>query len=180
MVIQQWSKQRFHPRLRHPSLDFFFFKFIGKMLNFSVKTRDYSLTSWPEFSVIIHWQNKPFRTHTLKTSQSRSSCVHANSCLKCWRKRFLELETSGTQLAAVDQHSHRWPCCVIVRRPLLERESWRILLHSVDTDLDDESRVFIVDVPYNRLLSVTSLSSVWAAAPSAGLYLLPLVYTLKR
>jgi hypothetical protein len=49
MVIQQWSKQSFHPHhpgcLRHPPLDFFFFKFIGKMLNFSVKKRDYLLTS---------------------------------------------------------------------------------------------------------------------------------------
>ncbi len=50
MVIQQWSKQRFHPHhpggvSRHPPLDFFFFKFIGKMLNFSVKKGDYSLTS---------------------------------------------------------------------------------------------------------------------------------------
>ncbi len=88
------------------------------MLNFSVKKkRDYSLTSWPEFSVIIHWQNKPFRTHTLKTSQSRSSRAHPSSCLKCW-----------TQLAGVDHHRHRWPWCVNVRRPLLERESSRILI----------------------------------------------------
>ncbi len=27
---------------------------------FQCKKRDYSLTSWPEFSVIIHWQNIPF------------------------------------------------------------------------------------------------------------------------
>ena len=53
MVIQQWSKQRFHPHhtggvsppWTHPLGFFFFCKFIGKMLNFSVKKRDYSLTS---------------------------------------------------------------------------------------------------------------------------------------
>ncbi len=29
----------------------------------NIEKRDYSLTSWPEFSVIIYWQNKPFRVH---------------------------------------------------------------------------------------------------------------------
>ena len=27
------------------------------------------------------------------------------NCLKCWRKHFLEVETSDTQLAGLDQHS---------------------------------------------------------------------------
>jgi hypothetical protein len=50
MVIQQWSKQSFHPHhpggVSTPPIGFFFFyKFVGKMLNFSVKKRDYSLTS---------------------------------------------------------------------------------------------------------------------------------------
>jgi hypothetical protein len=45
----QWSKQSFYPH--HPGgvSDtppwIFLYKFIGKMLNFSVKKRDYSLTS---------------------------------------------------------------------------------------------------------------------------------------
>ncbi len=141
----------------HPLGFYFFWKFIGKMLNFSVKKRDYSLTSWPEFSVIIHWQNKPFRTHTLKTSQFRSSRAYASSCLKCWRKHFLELETRDTQLAGVDQHNDRWSWCVNVRRPLLERESWRILLHSVEPALDDEIRVFIVEACASIILALTMI-----------------------
>jgi hypothetical protein len=55
MVIQQCSKQSFQPH--HPGVSetppsrfFFLNKFIGKMLNFSVKKSDYSLTSWPEFT----------------------------------------------------------------------------------------------------------------------------------
>jgi hypothetical protein len=34
----------------------------------------------------------------LKTSESRSSCVQATTCicLKCWRKHLIEIETSGT------------------------------------------------------------------------------------
>ena len=46
--------------------------FIGKMLCFSEKKgiiHSHRVTSWPELSVIIHWQNKPFRVHALKTSQ---------------------------------------------------------------------------------------------------------------
>jgi hypothetical protein len=61
-----------------PPLDYFFFNFIGKIPYFCVKNgiihshRD----SWPEFSVIIHWQNKPFRTHTSKKKRSiRSSDI---------------------------------------------------------------------------------------------------------
>jgi hypothetical protein len=44
MVIQQWSKQTFHPHNPEgvsdtPPWFFFFYKFIGKMLNFSVKKK---------------------------------------------------------------------------------------------------------------------------------------------
>jgi len=65
--IQQCSKQSFqshNPGVSEiPPLDFFFStNLLQKILYFSVKKRDYSITSWPEFSVIIHWQNKPFRT----------------------------------------------------------------------------------------------------------------------
>ncbi len=49
MVIQQWSKQSFHPHhpggVSPPLGFFFFYKYFGKMLNFSVEKRDYSLTS---------------------------------------------------------------------------------------------------------------------------------------
>jgi hypothetical protein len=126
MVIQKWSKQDFHPDHRHsggvgdtPQGFFFKYKFIGKMLNFNVKKRDCSLTSWPEFSVIIHWQNKPFRTHTLKTSQSHSSRTHVWNWLKYWRKYFLEGCVHGRGHPAILQTGkspdpvvggrHTWP-----------------------------------------------------------------------
>ena len=43
----------------------------------------------------------------------------------------------------VDDHSHRWPECVNML-PLLDRESWRILFHSVEPPLDHESTVSTV------------------------------------
>ena len=79
---------------RTPPVEFFFY-FYWKSAIFGCKKREYSLTWWPEFSVTIHWQNKPCRSHTLKTSQSRSSFSEVTTCicLKCWRKQFLSLKS---------------------------------------------------------------------------------------
>jgi hypothetical protein len=73
MVIQQWSKQCFHPH--HPG--------------------GVSTTPLGCFSLQIYWENAKY-TQDLVVP-----------LLKCWRKHFLELETSGTQLDRVDQHNHR-------------------------------------------------------------------------
>jgi hypothetical protein len=59
-----------------PPVYFFLVNLFGKMLYFSVKRGDYSLTSWQEFSVIIHWRNTTFKVNTLKTCSLTSPHVY--------------------------------------------------------------------------------------------------------
>ncbi len=96
-----------------PPLNFFlfFYKFIGKMLYFSAKKgiihshRDLnSVSSSTDKTNLL--DPMPSR---LRSPSPRVRKPPRAAASQVWRNHFLELETSGTQLAGVDQHSHRWP-----------------------------------------------------------------------
>lgn len=70
----------------------------------------HSLTLWPEFSVMIHWQPEPLGIRYLKVVQTRVARAHADPCsgLKLLKQHIVdsELETSGTHFARIHEHGH--------------------------------------------------------------------------
>jgi hypothetical protein len=129
LVIRSWSKENFQSH--HPGR--YWETFIWK----NTTCRDvYSLTSRPEFGVIINGQKKPLRTHSLKLSQPRPSRVQleVSTCrsLQWLKKHFIEFETSGTQFTGVDNHSHRWSWCVNI---LCRSHSWNVSPNTYSSSL---------------------------------------------
>ena len=92
-----------------PPFDFFFLQIYWKNAIFQCKKKGIIHSHRALNSVSSSTDKSNLLGPIPSRLRSAAPRVHASSCLKCWRKHFPELETSGTQFAGVDQHSHRWP-----------------------------------------------------------------------